>query len=420
MHGSFGYAIDGTHQIAAPAARQKRGIVLLTFAVMVLAVVGICGLAIDLGQMYVAKSELQNYTDAAALAATMKLDGTTSGLNQASLDALNNINTWKFGSAPVSNVTVEFSTALDGVYIENPPTGAGYRFARVTAHETVAMTFLSVFPGVGATRSVAASSTSGQMMLTGLGDGVLPFSPDAHDASDPNFGYLLGKPYTLRWAKAVGNPPAGTYLTSVNGQKLIGCQGDMDTPGFQPGETSASQRGYIDLSNLDPLDSGGGAALIRETVLGQVSFNLKIVPYQYVVTPEPGQKQTITSAMVERVLQDTDPTTPTYYTSPQTAPNTPTAEVMNETMRTAYNTVTLPRPPNGNGRRIVVAPINDPSTGIVIGFAGIFLPPVPCAAIQVGNKTYEPCCGEYIGPVMDTGSPAAAWGAGAFRAVLFR
>ncbi len=420
MNRSFGHAIDGMHQIAAPAARRKRGIILVTFAVMFIGVVGICGLAIDLGQMYVAKSELQNYTDAAAIAAAMKLDGTTNGVNQASLEALNNVNAWKFGSASVSNATVEFSTALDGVYIANPPTGAGYRFARVTAQESVAMIFLSAVPGVGASRSVAASSTSGQMLLAGLGDGVLPFSPDAHDASDPNFGYLLGKPYTLRWAKAVGNPPPGSYLTSVNGQKLIGCQGDMDVPAFQPGETSASQRGYIDLSNLDPLDSGGGAALIREAVLGLVSFNLQIVPYQYVVVPEPGQKQTITSAMVDRVLQDTDPTTPTYYTSPQTAPNTPTAEVMNETMRTAYNTVTLPRPPNGNGRRIGVVPVNDPSTGIVIGFAGVFLPPVPCAAIQVGNKTYEPCCGEYIGPVMDTGSPAAGSGAGAFRVVLFR
>ncbi len=157
-----------------------------------------------------------------------------------------------------------------------------------------------------------------------------------------------------------------------------------------------------------------------DATLGAVSFNLQIVPYQYVINPEPGQKQTITSALVERVLQDTDPPTPTYYTSPQTATNTPTAEVMNETMRTAYSTVMLPRPPNGNGRRIGVVPINNPSTGLVIGFAGVFLPPVPCAPVQAGNKTYEPCCGEYIGPVMDTGSPAAGSGGGAFRVVLFR
>ena len=161
--------------------------------------------------------------------------------------------------------------------------------------------------------------------------------------------------------QAVGNPPAGSYLTSVNGQKLIGCQGDMtNVPAFQPGETSASQRGYIDLGNLDPIGAGGGAALIRDAVLGRVSFNLQIVPFQYVVNPEPGQKQTITSAMLERVLQDTDPTTATYYTSPQTATNTPSADVMNETMRTAYNTVTLPRPPNGNARRIASVPINNP------------------------------------------------------------
>ena len=419
MDRTQGRAFDGRRQYD-PVARRNRGIILVAFAVMVFGVVGICGLAIDLGQMYVARGELQNYTDSAAIAAAMKLDGTTNGITQATSEALNNVNTWKFGTASASNVTVEFSTAVDGVYIQNPLTGAGYRFVQVTAHEPVGMVFLSAIPGVGASRSVAATSTSGQMQLGGVGDGVLPFSPDAHDINDPNFGFLLGKPYTLRWGKVVGNPPPGTYLTSINGKKLIGCQGDMDVPTFQPGETSASQRGYIDLSNLDPIDAGGGAALIRKAVMGQVSFNLQIVPFQYTVDPEPGQKQTITSAMVERVLQDTDPTTATYYTSPQTSTNTPTAEVMNETMRTVYNTVTLPRPPNGNGRRIGFVPINNPLTGLVIGFAGMFLPPVPCAEVQIGNKTYEPCCGEYIGPVTDTGSPAAGTGGGAFRVVLFR
>ena len=137
-------------------------------------------------------------------------------------------------------------------------------FEDVGRNYLVGMIFLAAIPGVGTSRSVAASSTSGQMALAGIGDGVLPFSPDAHDVNDPNFGFLLGKPYTLRWGKVVGNPPQGTYLTSINGQKLIGCQGDMDVPAFQPGETSASQRGYVDLSNLDPIDAGGGASLIRE------------------------------------------------------------------------------------------------------------------------------------------------------------
>ncbi len=267
MNGCFRPAYDRRPRITAPTARRDRGIILWAFAAMVFGVVGICGLAIDLGQMYIAKSELQNYTDAAALAAALKLDGTTNGITQATSEALNNVNNWKFGTASASNVTVEFSTIFDGGYIENPPTGAGYRFVRVRAHEAVGLFFLPLIPGVGTSRSVAASSTSGQMMLAGVGDGVLPFSPDAHDANDPNFWCLLGKPYTLRWAKAVGNPPAGTYLTSTGGQKLIGCQGDMDVPGFQPGETSVSQRGYIDLGNLDPIEAGGGAALIRKAVL---------------------------------------------------------------------------------------------------------------------------------------------------------
>jgi Flp pilus assembly protein TadG len=175
MNGYFRPTFDGRPQNTVQIGRRDRGVVLLVFTAMVFGVVGICGLAIDLGQMYVAKGELQNYTDAAALAAALKLDGTINGIDQAKLDALNNVNTWKFGTAAASNVTVEFSTAVDGTYVENPFTGADYRFARVTAYEDVDMTFLPLIPGVGASRGVAASSTSGQMMLAAVGDGVIPF-----------------------------------------------------------------------------------------------------------------------------------------------------------------------------------------------------------------------------------------------------
>jgi len=175
MNGYFRPTFDGRPQNTVQIGRRDRGVVLLVFTAMVFGVVGICGLAIDLGQMYVAKGELQNYTDAAALAAALKLDGTINGIDQAKLDAFNNVNTWKFGTAAASNVTVEFSTAVDGTYVENPFTGADYRFARVTAYEDVDMTFLPLIPGVGASRGVAASSTSGQMMLAAVGDGVIPF-----------------------------------------------------------------------------------------------------------------------------------------------------------------------------------------------------------------------------------------------------
>ena len=408
-----------------PSQQNKRGVVLILAAVGAFAMVGILGLAFDLGRMQVAKSELQNYTDAAAIGAALKLDGTSAGVTRATTSATNDVNQWGFGAENVGSVTVTYAQALTSAYIANPGSALDYRFVQVQTEQNVPLYFMPLFPGVGWQRTVAASSIAGQMFESDMKDGVFPYSPDAHDPADPNFGFLLGRHYTLRWDKYVGNPSLTEFFkTSINNVKLVGCEADMANAAFQPGEASTSQRGYINLTDRLPLDSGGGAALIRNAILTRTSFELPIVPYSYYIDPEPGQKNTETTAMEDRVAEDTDPTTPTYFSSPQTATSTPSIEDMRTLYRTFYNTVDLPRPPNGNGRRIVFAPVNNASAGgLVIGFAGFFLPPDPCADLTLGPHTYRPCCGEYIGAVTGTGgggSGAAGSAPGSYRIVLFR
>ncbi len=382
------------------ARRRQRGIVLIVVAIAAFALVGILGLALDLGRMQVAHGELQNYTDAAALSAAMKLDGTRAGIERAEDAATGDVNSWAFGTAAVDDVDVRFSQIYNASFITNPLSGIDYRFVRVEAMQPVPLFFMPLFPGVGLSRNVSAWSVAGQQLQTTISDGVFPYSPDVHDATDANFGFLMGRQYTLRWAKYVGNPNlTGLFKTSVNGARLVGCEADMAIADFQPGEAANNERGYIDLTNLQPLGGGGGAALIRDAILTRTSFELPIEPFNYYIDPEPGQKETETTAMQDRVWEDTDTVTPTYFTTGQTDPNTPPAEQMKSDYRSAYNTVTLPRPPNGNGRRLVITPVNDPmQNGLVVGFAGFFLPPVPCAAVTLGNHTYEPCCGNMSGP----------------------
>ena len=411
--------------VGHPSQRNKRGVVLILAAVGAAAMVGILGLAFDLGRMHVAKSELQNYTDAAAISAALKLDGTSAGLTRATTSAINDVNQWSFGSESVGSVTVGFAQSLTSAYVANPASAPDYRFVQVQTQQNVPLFFMPLFPGVGWQRTVAASSIAGQKFETSMTDGVFPYSPDAHDPADPNFGFLLGRHYTFKWDKYNGNPSQTQfYRLSSDNVKLVGCEADLANAGFQSGETSASQRGYINLSDRLPIDSGGGAALIRNAILTRTSFELPIVPYSYHIDPEPGQKQTELTAMADRVAEDTDPATPTYFSTPQTAPNTPSIEDMKTLYRTFYNTVDLPRPPNGNGRRIVFAPVNNPSAaGLVIGFAGFFLPPDPCADVTLGAHTYSPCCGEYIGAVTGTGgggSGGAGSEAGSYRIVLFQ
>lgn len=62
---------------------SERGFALLATGVGLLAIVGIAGITVDLGRMYIAKNELMAYTDAASIAAAVQLDGTAAGITRA-------------------------------------------------------------------------------------------------------------------------------------------------------------------------------------------------------------------------------------------------------------------------------------------------------------------------------------------------
>ncbi|MCT9073405.1 pilus assembly protein TadG-related protein [Cupriavidus gilardii] len=61
----------------AATLRRQQGAVAIVVALALVAMVGFLGLALDLGKLYVAKSELQNGADACALAAARDLTGAT-------------------------------------------------------------------------------------------------------------------------------------------------------------------------------------------------------------------------------------------------------------------------------------------------------------------------------------------------------
>ena len=62
---------------------RRRGFVLITTALCMVMLMGAMGLALDLGRMYVVKSEAQAFVDAAALNGAISLDGTSGGLDEA-------------------------------------------------------------------------------------------------------------------------------------------------------------------------------------------------------------------------------------------------------------------------------------------------------------------------------------------------
>src|ERR1700740_1190015 len=140
---------------------RQRGFVLIAMAASMFLLLGVMGLVFDLGRIYIARNEAQVFTDAAAMAAAPKLDGTAAGLARAREAVARIPMRWNLGTKQFTGVVVEFSR--DGATWESKPRdAAATTFARVTAPaNAVEITFLRAAGGPDSftvpAHSVAAS-----------------------------------------------------------------------------------------------------------------------------------------------------------------------------------------------------------------------------------------------------------------------
>jgi uncharacterized membrane protein len=88
---------------------SKRGFVLIAMSVAMTLMLAVMGLAFDFGRIYIARNEAQVFTDAAAMAAASKLDGTDSGLDRARQAVARLPMRWNLGTKTFTGVVVEFS-----------------------------------------------------------------------------------------------------------------------------------------------------------------------------------------------------------------------------------------------------------------------------------------------------------------------
>jgi len=353
---------------------SEEGFVLLSAAAALILLLGMCGLAVDVGRMYITKNETQAYADSAALDAATKLDGSSAGIQAATAAVAASVNTWQFNTTSFNGTTVEFSQ--DGVsgWDSSPANPANYGYARVTATaQNLGLFFLPVV-GTPQQMNVVASAVAGQILTSGFtantNSGVFPFSPIAHAegvtsaqvlTNDPtgNFGFTVGQFYDMRWPS---NP-------KINGNGANVCAGDATNQWIKKADASNnSERGYIQ----DTSASGIRAAIEDDAMTNPVILNQQ-------VNMTGGAKGTEADALAARIAQDTDPTTNPYqsYVNAQ----------------------------NGNGRRVVTMAINSgPSDNngvarpadqqnVVVGFAQFFLTSMTYP--KAGNQAW---CAEYIGP----------------------
>ena len=343
--------------------KNERGFSLLLIALAGTVMIGMLGLAFDVGRMFVVKNELQTFADASAIAACRHMDGTQTGVQTAHSTAAvgplgaTKPNGWNFAVNTVSNVADTYATSFTGTYDNYATASSGtsnsYRFIKVTANATIPLYFLGVVPGLPTSQFLQATATAGQKPQSSISNGLLPFAPDAHNVSDTeNFGLTPGTKYTLKW----GN---GNTTT---------CGGDA---GFTPPGSPPSEHGFVDVGEGNS-NSNVRTAIEYGGYPNQYSSPSSVSAGDS-LSGVPGNRGTsIFDALRTRAAQDSDDSSTTWA---------------------AYQAAGT-----GNGRRVVTVAIGGAWSGngsnahtTVLGFANFFLD-------TTYSGTSGPICATYIGP----------------------
>ena len=114
----------------------------------------VAGLGIDIARMYVIKSELEAFTDAAALGAAMQLDGGSAGIRRAReaaerLAAGPHAMKWDMGTKAISEIAENFAEGSESpnpnTWAAEPKDAGNYNFVRVTASAPAPLVFMRIF-----------------------------------------------------------------------------------------------------------------------------------------------------------------------------------------------------------------------------------------------------------------------------------
>lgn len=350
---------------------KNRGYILVALSLGLIFLLGMAGMAIDIGRMYITKSEAQSFADTASFAAALELDGTAAGITRAQTAVANNPKKWEFQNDSFTNVQISFGTASTGPFITAPPSPpAGYYFARVQT--TVNLPMYLIGPLAGQNSNIAAAAVAGRALTTGTNGGEFPFSPYTRSASPDNaadpFGYKVGNSYTIRWGAPGNRTTCGTDATQPN----------LSTNGFI--------RGYCCVAE--------SAANLRQAIVGGSTDPLTVGSP---VPMDTGAKDTEMSAIAMRVEEDTDTTSADYA-----------AYLANGT---------------GNGERVVYVAVNSGAPSYTnLGFAGFFL---YADSAYTGLKGNDTACAEYIGTYVQGAAGQsvpglAAGGSGSYHIRLYQ
>ncbi|PUE31381.1 TadE/TadG family type IV pilus assembly protein [Limnohabitans sp. Jir72] len=153
-----------------PSTSRQRGVFTVITAIGAVLLVVILGFVVDGSRLMVIQAELQNATDACALAAAAELNGLTGATYRAAAagsqvgGALNKKN-FQAVSVDISPTTdITFSTSLNGTYFAASASSTNYKFVQCTATHNG---WINVFMGlVGLADDVPVASSKAGLQQT--------------------------------------------------------------------------------------------------------------------------------------------------------------------------------------------------------------------------------------------------------------
>jgi Flp pilus assembly protein TadG len=196
--------------------RGERGSILAISAIGMLSILLAVGLGVDISRFYMAKTELQNAADAAALAAVSALNSSSAGITEATNRAVKAMNNYNFDHVSVAfpRTNVLFARNLAGPYISEgsaQTSAKEIRFVKVTTPPSpVGVSFSANV--LGKTKNLTATAIAGYSVPLNLFCNWLPVS-----VIDYDIPMVPGKVYTIRASSGTSVSPGNYHILAVAG-----------------------------------------------------------------------------------------------------------------------------------------------------------------------------------------------------------
>ncbi|HEV8371397.1 MAG TPA: pilus assembly protein TadG-related protein [Pyrinomonadaceae bacterium] len=201
--------------------KSERGSVLVLSTAAMLGVLLAVGLGVDISHFYLAKTELQNAADAAALAAASAINSNPSGITEGARRARVAMNKYEFNKDAVqftNDDDVLWAVNLDGPYLKTSAAATDgvadhIRFVKVTTEESpVGIAFASIV--LGNNKNMTATSTAGLSVPLNSFCGFIPLSV----LIDADLSLLVpGTVYTIRAGSGSTVSPGDYQILAVAG-----------------------------------------------------------------------------------------------------------------------------------------------------------------------------------------------------------